>query len=97
MEDGLHVVPVRVEDEGGVVVGVVALADAGRAVVAPAVGESGGVEPVDRLSIASDEGEVKRACRLSLDQRQVLGARWPKDNRRSPRRRRPGHVEGPGA
>jgi hypothetical protein len=58
MEDGLHVVPVRVEGVGGVVVGVVALADPGRAIVAPAVGESGGVELVDRLGIGGSEGEV---------------------------------------
>jgi hypothetical protein len=59
MEDGFHVVPVRVEGVGGVVVGVVALADPGRAIVALAVGESGGVEPVDRLGIGGSEGEVR--------------------------------------
>ena len=96
MEDGLHVVPVRVEDVGGVVVGVVALADARRAVVAPFVRDCGGVEAVDRLSITSDEGEVKRARRLPLDQHQVFSARRSKDHRRSPRLRWPGHVYGPG-
>ena len=75
----------------------VALADARRTVVAPTVGEGDSVEAVDRLSIGSDEGEVKRACGLPLDQRQVFSACWPKDHRRSPRLRRRGHVDGPGA
>jgi len=76
VEDSLHVVPVRVKDVGSILVRVVALADARRAVVAPAIGECGGVEPIDRLSIGGDEGEVKRACRLSLDQRQVFSTCW---------------------
>jgi hypothetical protein len=70
-------VPVGVDDEGGIVVGVVALAQARRPVITPPAGEGGGVEGVHRLGIRSDEGEVERASRLTLEERQVLGVRRP--------------------
>src|SRR5829696_8335344 len=78
VEDGLHIVPIRVEDVGGVVVGMVALVDARRTVVAPAGGESGGVEPINRCSISSGEGEVEWVRRLPFDQRQIFGPAGPK-------------------
>src|SRR5215212_136155 len=93
LEDRFDVVPVGVDDEGGIVVGVVALAQARGPVVAPPAGEGGGVEGVHRLGIRSDEGEVeRRAGRLPLDERQVLGILRPKDHGGSPRLRRPGYV-----
>src|SRR5215211_6726507 len=92
LEDRFDVVPVWVDDEGGIVVGVVALAQAWGPVISPPAGEGGGVEVSHRLGIRSDEGEVERAGRLPLDERQVLGVRWPQDHGGSPRLRRSGHV-----
>ena len=57
MVDGLDVVAVRVEEEGGIVAGVVG-ALAGGAVVTAARGEAGGVEAPDRLAVGGLEGEV---------------------------------------
>ena len=56
--DGLDVVAVGVEHVGAVVVGVVDLADPGRAVVGPAGGERGGVERVDGRAIGGRERDV---------------------------------------
>jgi hypothetical protein len=53
--DDLDVLAVGVEDEGGVVVGVVDLAGAGAAVVAAAGGNRGGVEGVDGAAIGGGE------------------------------------------
>src|SRR5215203_2370347 len=77
LEERLYVMPVGVDDEGGIVVGVVALAQAWGPVVTPPAGEGGGVEVSHRLGIRSEEGEVERAGRLTLDERQVLGVRRP--------------------
>jgi hypothetical protein len=92
LEERLDVVPVGVDDEGGVVVGVVALAQARGPVVAPPAGEGGGVEGVHRLGVRGNEGEVERAGRLPLDERQVLGIRRPQHHGGPPRLRRPGYV-----
>src|SRR5215217_7288500 len=92
LEDRFDVVPVRVDDEGGIVVGVVALAQAWGPVITPPAGQGGGVEVSHRLGIRSDEGEVERAGRLPLDERQVLGVRRPQDHGGSPRLRWSGHV-----
>src|SRR5215211_6039880 len=93
LEDRFDVVPVGVDDEGGIVVGVVALAQAWGPVITPPAGQGGGVEVSHRLGIRSDEGEVeRRAGRLPLDERQVLGVRRPQDHGGSPRLRRSGHV-----
>src|SRR5215211_7566105 len=93
LEDRFDVVPVGVDDEGGIVVGVVALAQAWGPVITPPAGQGGGVEVSHRLGIRSDEGEVeRRAGRLPLDERQVLGVLRPQDHGGSPRLRRSGHV-----
>src|SRR5829696_7837225 len=97
LEDRFDVVPVGVDDEGGIVVGVVALAqawgpEAWGPVITPPAGQGGGVEVSHSLGIRSDEGEVERAGRLPLDERQVLGVLRPQDHGGSPRLRRSGHV-----
>ena len=38
------------------------------------------MEGVHRLGVRGDEGEVERAGRLPLDERQVLGIRRPQDH-----------------
>src|SRR5215212_4766186 len=92
LEDRFDVVPVGVYDEGGIVVGIVALAQAWGPVITPPAGKGGGVEVSHRLGIRSNECEVERAGRLPLDERQVLGVLRPQDHGGSPRLRRSGHV-----
>src|SRR5439155_13982442 len=61
-------VAVGIEYEGPVVGRVVLLAQPRRAVVAPAGGEGGGVEGVDRLAVVAGEGDVRAGAeRLALD------------------------------
>ncbi len=63
--DRLHVRPVRVEHEGGVVAGVV-VALARRAVVAAAGGDRGLVEAIDRRAVGRLEREVETGRRRTV-------------------------------
>ena len=78
MEDGLHIVSVRVDDVGGVVPGVVVRPLAGSPVGASAGSQRGLVEAVDRLAVRCGKGEVNQARRLSDHEREILAPPGPK-------------------
>lgn len=70
--DRLDIVSVRADDEGGVVVGVVARAQARRAVVLPAGGKGRLVEGIHLLAGRGREGDMQ-VCRLLLRLEQAEG------------------------
>src|SRR6185295_12927498 len=61
MQDGLEAMAVEVGHEGGVVAGVVVVADAGRAQVDTAGGERGRVEAIDGFAARCRERDVEAA------------------------------------
>src|SRR5689334_10536335 len=75
MPDRLEVVAVGIERERAVVAARVLRTEAGRAVVAPAGGERGGVERVDRLARRGAEGDVRGAPgAIAIGDREVVRA-----------------------
>ena len=58
MANGLDIVAVGVEHEGGVIIRVVSRAQARRAIVLAAGGDCGGVEGIDRLAGCSGERDM---------------------------------------
>src|SRR5438876_7916524 len=102
-QDGLDVVPVRIEQEGGVVaaagLGAVLLAHPGPAVVAVAGLDPGAVEDIHLVPRARDERDMRRPARLLPlagpdDEVRVLRAALVLPERRDPERREDGSVEG---
>src|SRR6185312_10978938 len=62
MTDRFDIVPVRIEDESAVIIGVIMLAQARWAVVTAAGGERGAVESVHLGPATCNEGEMRAAC-----------------------------------
>ena len=60
VKDGFDVVPVGIEDEGGVVPGVIVRANAGRSVVDPSCLDGCGVESIDRFVVWRGKRNVHR-------------------------------------
>ena len=71
MIDRLDVVAVRIEQESGVIAGVIVGTFAGRAIVFAAGFEARGIEAVDRLAILGLESDVMAAGELSRGFRTV--------------------------
>jgi hypothetical protein len=71
VEHGFDVVPVRVEDIGGVVAGVVLRPDARHAVVAGAGRERNVVEAIDGLSALGLERDVRTSDRVAAPNAEV--------------------------
>jgi hypothetical protein len=58
--DRLDIVSVGIVDEGGVVIGMIVRADAGRAVVATAGGKRGAMKRIHRSAVLGEKGDMKR-------------------------------------
>src|SRR5438105_416413 len=91
VDDGFDRVAVRIEDEGGVIVGTVLRPRSGSAVVPAAGCERGAMECGDRIARRRGEGEVEARARRArarcshLDGELVIAARNPIADRRAVR------------